>query len=124
MKRLATLLATPAGRAARYLVSLTLLGLLVHRLDWRQLSALRGQFSLPLAFAALLIAGSTYPLHAWRWWLLLRAQGLPLSFHWSHVVTWIGQFYNAFLLGGIGGDAARVFYLVRDAPAQRASNIL
>lgn len=121
MRRLTSFLATPAGRAARYLVSLTLLWLLASRIDFNQLATLRGQFSLPLTVAAVLIAGITYPLHAWRWQLLLRAQGVPLSLHWAHVVTWIGQFYNAFLLGGIGGDAARVFYLVRDASAQRAA---
>ncbi|NBQ58628.1 MAG: UPF0104 family protein [Opitutaceae bacterium] len=121
MRRLTSFFATPAGRATRYLISLTLLWLLARRIDFGQLTALHGQFSLPLTITAVLIAGITYPLHAWRWQQLLRAQGVPLSLHWAHVVTWIGQFYNAFLLGGIGGDAARVFYLVRDASAQRAA---
>ncbi len=121
MRRLTSFLATPAGRAARYLISLTLLWLLARQIDFTQLATLQGQFSLPLTITAVLIAGITYPLHAWRWQQLLRAQGVPLSLHWAHVVTWIGQFYNAFLLGGIGGDAARVFYIVRDASAQRAA---
>jgi uncharacterized membrane protein YbhN (UPF0104 family) len=121
MRRLTSFLATPAGRAARYLISLTLLWLLARQIDFGQLATLQGQFSLPLTITAVLIAGITYPLHAWRWQQLLRAQGVPLSLHWAHVVTWIGQFYNAFLLGGIGGDAARVFYIVRDASAQRAA---
>ena len=121
MRRLTSFLATPAGRATRYLISLTLLWLLARRIDFGQLATLRGQFSLPLTLTAVLIAGITYPLHAWRWQQLLRAQGVPLSLHWAHVVTWIGQFYNAFLLGGIGGDAARVYYLIRDASAQRAA---
>lgn len=121
MRRLTSFLATPAGRIARYLISLTLLWLLARRIDFGQLATLQGQFSLPLIILAVLIAGITYPLQAWRWQQLLHAQGIPLSLHWAHVVTWIGQFYNAFLLGGIGGDAARVFYLVRDASAQRAA---
>jgi uncharacterized membrane protein YbhN (UPF0104 family) len=121
MRRLTSFLATPAGRAARYLISLTLLWLLARQIDFGQLATLQGQFSLPLTITAVLIAGITYPLHAWRWQQLLRAQGVPLSLHWAHVVTWIGQFYNAFLLGGIGGDAARVFYIVRDASAHRAA---
>ncbi len=119
MRRLISLLATPAGRIARYLISISLLALLAYQIDWKQLAAIRGQFSIPLTVTAFLLAGVTYPLHAWRWCLLLRAQGLSLSFRWAHIVTWIGQFYNAFLLGGVGGDAARVFYLLRDAPAQR-----
>jgi uncharacterized membrane protein YbhN (UPF0104 family) len=120
MRRLLALLATPAGRAVRYLISIALLVFLIRQADWARLSTLRGQFSLPLTLVALLLSGLVYPLHAWRWWLLLRAQGLSLSLHWTHVVTWVGQFYNAFLLGGIGGDAARIFYLLRDAPTPRA----
>ena len=124
MRRLSSLLASPAGRAARYLVSAALLAFLVLRLDWTRLTGLEGHFSQPLALAALLLAGLTYPIHGWRWRLLLRAQSIPLSFRWAHLVTWIGQFYNAFLLGGVGGDAARVFYLVRDASDRRAAGFV
>ena len=116
MRRLLALLDTPAGRAARYACSALLVAALVGSIDWHQFSGLRGKFSLGPVAAATLVAGITFPLHAWRWWLLLRAQGLTLSLHWAHVVTWIGNFYNAFLLGGLGGDAARAFYVCRDAP--------
>lgn len=120
MRRITQLLASPAGRIARYGFSLLLLALLVSQIDFREFSTLQGRISLPLTAISFLLVGLTFPLHAWRWWLLLRTQHVPLTFHWAHVVTWIGQFYNAFLLGGIGGDAARVFYLVRDASGQRA----
>jgi uncharacterized membrane protein YbhN (UPF0104 family) len=123
MRRLTTFLATPAGRVARYLISLALLVVLAAQIDWAELTAARTQLSLPLIVAALVLVGLTFPIQAARWWLLLRAQQIPLSFHWSHVVTWIGQFYNAFLLGGIGGDAARVYYLLRDAATQRAAGL-
>ena len=55
--------------------------------------------------------------------LLYVAQGLTLSFSWSHAVTWIGNFYNSILLGGLGGDAARVFYICRDAPRQKTAGV-
>ena len=116
MRRLLALLDTPAGRAGRYACSALLVAALVGSIDWHQFSGLRGKFSLAPVAGATLVAGITFPLHAWRWWLLLRAQGLTLSLHWAHVVTWIGNFYNAFLLGGLGGDAARAFYVCRDAP--------
>lgn len=116
MRRLLALLDTPTGRAGRYACSALLVAALVGSIDWHQFSGLRGKFSLAPVAGATLVAGITFPLHAWRWWLLLRAQGLTLSLHWAHVVTWIGNFYNAFLLGGLGGDAARAFYVCRDAP--------
>jgi glycosyltransferase 2 family protein len=114
---------TPLGRVARYLVSAALVAWFVASIDWTRLGGLRGSCDWPLVAWAALLAGVTYPLHAWRWLLLLRAQGLGLSLRWAHRVTWIGTFYNAFLLGGLGGDAARAVYVCRDAPDQRAGGL-
>jgi uncharacterized protein (TIRG00374 family) len=122
-RRLFAFLDTPAGRAARYALSVLLIGVMVASIDWRQFAHLRGKFSPGPVAAATLIAGLTFPLHAWRWWILLRAQGVALSFPWTHVVTWIGNFYNAFLLGGLGGDAAKAFYLCRDEPARQVAGL-
>ena len=121
--RILAFLDTPPGRVARYLVSVALVVWFVISIDWRQFGGLRGNFVWGLVAWAALLAGAAYPLHAWRWWLLLRAQGLDLSLAWAHRVTWIGTFYNAFLLGGLGGDAARAFYVCRDEPARRAGGL-
>jgi len=123
MRRLLSFLDTPAGRTARYLFSALLIAGFAAAVDWTKLATVRGEFDIPLALCATLAAGLAFPLQAWRWWLLLRAQGLALSFHWTHLVTWIGNFYNAFLLGGLGGDAARAFYLCRDEPARKAAGL-
>lgn len=123
MRRLFALLDTPAGRAARYACSALLVAALVGSIDWPQFIALRGKFDGGLVALATLLAGLAFPLQAWRWWLLLRAQGLTLSLHWAHLATWIGNFYNAFLLGGLGGDAVRAFALCRDAPTRRAAGL-
>lgn len=123
MRRFLALLDTPAGRAARYAFSALLVAALVWSIDWRQFADLRGRFSVAPVALATLIAGITFPLHAWRWWILLRAQGLTLSLNWTHAVTWIGNFYNAFLLGGLGGDAARAFYICRDDPVRQAAGL-
>ncbi|MEY4938761.1 MAG: hypothetical protein RIQ93_496 [Verrucomicrobiota bacterium] len=116
-------LETRAGRILRYGVSVGLVLLIIESVDWPQLWRLRGQFSWSLAVGGVALAGLIYPLHALRWLLLLRAQGLALPWRWAHGVTWIAQFYNSFLLGGLGGDAARIFYLCRDAPAQKSGGL-
>jgi len=121
--RILAFLDTPPGRVARYLVSVALVAWFVFSIDWHRFGGLRGDFAGGLVVWAALLAGTAYPLHAWRWWLLLRAQGLDLSLGWTHRVTWIGTFYNSFLLGGLGGDAARVFYVCRDEPAHRAGGL-
>lgn len=120
---LTRLLQTRAGRVARYAVSIGLVSAFIWLIDWTELSRLRGRFDWgPVAWGVLL-AGATYPLHAWRWLLLYRAQGLALPWSWAHRVTWIGNFYNSLLLGGLGGDAARAFYVCRDAPNQRLGGL-
>lgn len=123
MRRFLAFFDTPAGRAARYGFSALLIAVFIWKIDWRQFAGLRGNFTPGLVILAALAAGITFPLHAWRWWLLLRAQGVGLSLHWAHVVTWIGNFYNAFLLGGLGGDAAKAFYLCRDATSHQAGGL-
>lgn len=123
MRRLFDSLDTPLGRASRYIFSTLLIAVLVGQLDWKAIAQLRGQWAGGPVILGTLVAGVTFPLHAWRWWLLLRAQGLALSLPWAHAVTWIGNFYNAFLLGGLGGDTARTYYVCRDAPEYKAAGL-
>jgi uncharacterized membrane protein YbhN (UPF0104 family) len=123
MRRLLALLETTPGRILRYAFSVLLVAAFAWQVDWRQFASLPGQFAPAPAVLGALSAGILFPLHAWRWWLLLRSQGLALSLHWAHVVTWIGNFYNAFLLGSLGGDAAKAFYVCRDAPTRQAAGL-
>jgi glycosyltransferase 2 family protein len=123
MRRFLAFLDSPPGRFARYAVSVTLVAGFIWSVDWSELRQTQGRFELTPALIAFLLAGIAYPLHAWRWWLLMRAQGLTLTLPWAHWVTWISQFYNAFLLGGLGGDVARVFYVCRDEPARKTAGL-
>lgn len=104
------------SKSLRYAVSLGLIAAFVRLTDWSQLSTLRGHIQ-PLAMVgAVLCAGLAYALHGPRWALLLRAQGAPVTQAFAQRVTWIGTFYNAFLIGGAGGDAARVYYVCQITP--------
>lgn len=49
-----------------------------------------------------------------RWWLLLRAQGIRVSFPRALQLTWIGLFFNNVLLGAVGGDVVKAFYVSRE----------
>ena len=64
---------------------------------------------------------------AWRWGEILAAQGLRLSFGQVFSIFFIGQFFNAFMLGACGGDVARAYYVARRAGGRRteaASTVL
>jgi len=60
---------------------------------------------------ALLLVNSL--LSAWKWQILLRADGLPVPLPKLFGSYLIGTFFNIFLPSSIGGDAYRVYDLAR-----------
>lgn len=118
--RLTAFLSSPAANFLRYALSLALLAWVATRVDWADLPQLR-DLEWSVALPAVLLAGLAYPLQAWRWHVLLRAQGLDLPARWVHRVFWIAQFYNSFLPGGVAGDAVRLAQLWHAHPERKAA---
>ena len=48
-----------------------------------------------------------------RWYILVRAQDLPVTLNDAMRLGLIGCFYNAFLPGSVGGDIIKAAYLAR-----------
>jgi uncharacterized protein (TIRG00374 family) len=59
-----------------------------------------------------------------RWQYLLRVQGVHLSWARTFALVMIGLFFNFFIPGGTGGDAVKVFYLLKETPGHRAGAVL
>lgn len=59
-----------------------------------------------------------------RWQLLLRVQGVVLSWARLFQLVIIGVFFNFFIPGGTGGDVVKVFYLLKETPGQRTRALL
>jgi uncharacterized protein (TIRG00374 family) len=68
--------------------------------------------------------GGVELMSAARWQMLLRVQDLRLSFRRVLGLTMIGVFFNFFIPGGTGGDAVKMFYLVKETPGRRGMAIL
>ena len=82
-------------------------------------SALReGNFVWLLAAVA--IAGMPPLCATVRWWLLLRVQEIRLTFKRAFQLYMVGMFFNMFIPGSTGGDAVKLFYLLRERPEPRA----
>lgn len=60
-------------------------------------------------------------LRAFRWNLLLRGLDVVLPFGRLVELYFVGNFFNAFLPSGFGGDAVRIFEVARDVPANIAA---
>jgi uncharacterized membrane protein YbhN (UPF0104 family) len=107
--------------AAKLAVTLALLAWLGGRSDLAALGRAFAGAQPAWVVAAALLAGLAYPAMAARLHSLLRLQQLDTPFAAAHRLVWVGQFFNAFLPGGAGGDLARAYYLVRDHPGRRAA---
>src|SRR6266487_3456245 len=55
-----------------------------------------------------------------RWQMLLRVQGITLSWLRALALVMIGLFFNMFLPGLVGGDAMRLYFVFKWAPRKKA----
>ncbi|MEZ4751673.1 MAG: lysylphosphatidylglycerol synthase transmembrane domain-containing protein [Bdellovibrionota bacterium] len=58
-----------------------------------------------------------------RWHLLVRAQGLSLSFKELFSLTMIGNFFNTFMPGSVGGDLIKAWYVAGQEPQRKTKAI-
>lgn len=86
---------------------------------WATLLTVRGGWLV----ASIVLWGVTIALGAWRWWLVLRAQGLDLGIRRTLEISFIAHFFNSFLLGSTGGDLLKAYYAARVTHHRKAEAI-
>ena len=90
------------------LLAIALLVLLVRQDEWGEiLAAMQKITVLDLILVTILFAISRLAV-SWRWHVLLRSAGLPISIQNSTALTFTGLFASNFLPTTIGGDVARL----------------
>jgi hypothetical protein len=68
--------------------------------------------------------GAVEIVAGWRWQLLLRVQGIYLSWVRIFALLLIGVFFNFLIPGGTGGDVIKIFYLLKETPGKRTAALL
>ncbi len=108
---------------ARYGLAVALLVFVVS-MNWTQL---KEQFSqtphLPPFLAAALILATCTAVQYFRWYILVRALGLPFAFRDAVRLGLVGTFYNTFLPGSVGGDFVKAFFIAKGHPERRAAAV-
>lgn len=100
--------------AIKAAVTLSLLGWLLHRIDLAPLLARVGSLDPALSLAAVALMMAQLLLTGWRWALIARTIGAPLTREATIRLTLIGQFFNQTLPSAIGGDAVRAWLAQRE----------
>jgi glycosyltransferase 2 family protein len=89
-------------------VSVALLWLLFSRVDVAKLWASARHASIKWLAIALGVYALTIVVMVWRWWLLLEAQDVDMSFRKLFGSMSVALFFNNFLPSNIGGDVVRI----------------
>jgi len=77
--------------------------------------------SWPWLLVALALITASLVLRAFRWGILLKGLKAEVAFGRLVELYFVGNFYNAFLPSGFGGDAVRILEVARDVPANIAA---
>ncbi len=64
-----------------------------------------------------LIYGAVEMIATVRWQMLLRVQGIVVGWFRAAVIVMVGLFFNMFLPGLVGGDAIRLYLLLKASRA-------
>ena len=111
---------------AQLALGVGLITFLFYRMDNKAdlLNALKAIASHPLYLAgALLCFFFCIAMCAWRWKLILAAHDMQLSFLKALELYFIGQFFNAFMLGAVGGDLIKVFVVAKTFPEKKTEAV-
>lgn len=74
--------------------------------------------------AAVAAFGNVMLLAILRWQILLRVQGIVISWWRTSALVLIGMFFNVLVPGNTGGDVFKIFYLLKEAPHKKAQALL
>jgi len=99
--------------ALKILVSVGLIAFLFSRVGLDQVGQTLASANHALMFLALLLYFGAITLGCSKWYLLLRAQGIPVPFLELLSYTFIGLFFGNFLPTNVGGDVIRGWGLAR-----------
>ena len=105
-------------------VTVGILGFIATKVNWAQLGQRFLTADPVWLTAALLLTLASIVCCGIRFWLLLRLQKIELPALRALHLTFVGFFFNLFLIGSTGGDAIRLYYLIRWFPDRKARSAL
>ncbi len=100
------------------------LAYIAYALNWQDHTDIEGAFhpgilttlkgaDLRLLLLGFVMTGMVYPILGVRWWLLLRARGLPCSLWNAFRLSMVGCFFNYCMPGTTGGDLVKAYYAAK-----------
>src|SRR5512136_25004 len=108
------------GRLLRILISLVVLIIVISSVGLERLWAVLSSVNLGWFLIALAIHFAGLVIRTVRWSILVKAQGVRVSFGRLFYLYMAGTFFNTFLPTGIGGDVVKIIDLAPESGGARA----
>ncbi len=104
-----------AVQGLKIIISLVLIGFLVNQIGWRSIAAQISRMNSLWLLGSLILFTLSHFIGGYQWYLLLRSQGIALS--WSKTVSFyfVGLFFNNILISNFGGDIFRMVDVKRQS---------
>lgn len=110
---------TIALSAIKFLVPLLIISWLVWRVEPEQWEALRDRpIDYPLLVLAILASLLAFCISFFRWWLLVRCQGISIGIIEAFRLGAIGFLLSFVSAGSVGGDLFKMVFLARRSPGK------
>jgi hypothetical protein len=81
--------------------------------DWRELAGVFQGLNPWYFGLGLILFALAQVIIAVRWWLLLRAQSIPIHVSAAVRLFFLGLFYNNLMPGSVGGDLLKAWYVTK-----------
>lgn len=105
--------------AAKFIIPAVIIAWLLWRVEPEQWEDLRSrQKNYPLLVAALIAAVSALCVSFFRWWMLVRSQGIQLGVVEAFRLSAIGFLLSFVSAGSVGGDLFKMIFLARRSPGK------
>ncbi len=98
--------------------------LFTHKVNARDVWPVVEQASWGWLAAAVALFGMTFCFGVLRWHLLLEAQEIGVPLRRVLAICFVGQFWNAFMLGATGGDIVKSYYAARQTRTHKAEAVM
>ena len=109
------------GKLLRLAITISLLALVLSRVDWGEFRRVGADVPLQLLLAGYFLNLGMVALNTWRWRVLVRPLGVPVGFFRLASYYFVCMFFNNFMPTSIGGDVMRVLDLARHTGKRSAA---
>jgi hypothetical protein len=87
---------------------------------WSTLTSMDLKFLL----ASIVLMGLILLIGIFRWQMILKVHGLGLPFARTAEISLIAHFFNSFLLGSVGGDLLKAYYVARETHHKKTEAVV